>query len=313
MYTQYYGLRQLPFELTSDPKFLFFTPQHREAMSTLEYGLSAAKPITVLIGEAGTGKTTVLRAALQSERCRRVSHVVLDNPTLTREEFLEMLTARFQLGPFKSKPKLLDGLESLIRGRHHRRGITALVIDEAHVIPSEILEEIRLLGNMETSTEKLLPIVLIGQPELASRLNEPGLRQLKQRVALRCELRPLDLKDTAAYIASRIRTAGGDPANVFTREAVSLIHERSRGVPRTISVMCDNSLVSGFALKRWPVDTDLVLEVCRDFDLTAAAAVLPHRPAHMALVLDEPTQHLARTHLGGFAEPLFASEEQPVK
>ena len=146
------------------------------------------------------------------------------------------------------------------------------MIDEAQALPDEILEEIRLLANMETPTHKLLPVVLAGQPELAERLNQPGLRQLKQRIALRCELKPLDLPDTAAYIASRIRTAGGDPANIFTRQAVTLIHEYSRGLPRTISVMCDNALMSGFALDQRPVDGDIVLEVCRDFDLRAAAA-----------------------------------------
>jgi general secretion pathway protein A len=158
------------------------------------------------------------------------------------------------------------------------------VIDEAQALPDEILEEIRLLANMETPTHKLLPVVLAGQPELAERLNEPRLRQLKQRIALRCELKPLDLSDTAAYIASRLRTAGGDPANIFTRQAVTLIHEYSHGLPRTISVMCDNALMSGFALDQRPVDGDIVLEVCRDFDLRAAAATAPQKPPHLALV-----------------------------
>ena len=165
--------------------------------------------------------------------------------------------------------------------------MTALIVDEAQAIPNEILEEIRLLANMETATSKLLPVVLAGQPELADRLKEPSLRQLKQRVALRCELKPLDLPQTAAYIASRIRTAGGDPANIFTREAVTLIHEYSRGLPRTISVMCDNALTSGFALDQRPVDGDVVREVIRDYDLQAAAAVAPAAP-HLALVKTEP-------------------------
>src|SRR4030095_3157548 len=280
-------LRQPPFELTSNPKFLFLTAQHREALSTLEYGLSSAKPITVLTGEAGTGKTTLLRAALESDHCRHVNHVMLNNPTLSRVEFMEMVAARFGLGEFSSKTRLLDSLESITRGRHARRQITALVVDEAHVLPNDILEEIRLLGNLETTTEKLLPVVLVGQPELAQRLNDPSLRQLKQRVALRCDLPPLNLQDTAAYIASRIRTAGGNPVNIFTREAVALIYERSRGIPRTISVMCDNALISGFALDQWPVDEDIVLEVCRDFDFAATAPVSSHKPPHLALVLSD--------------------------
>jgi len=274
MYQRFFGLRERPFELTSNPKYLFFSAQHREALANLEYGLSSAKAITVVVGEAGTGKTTLLRAALESERCRRVKAIVLDNPTLTREEFVEILAARFELGPAAaaSKAALLDALEAELRARRAREEITALIVDEAQSLSDELLEEVRLLANIETPTEKLLPLVLAGQPELAVRLNESGLRQLKQRVALRCEVAPLDLGDTAAYIVSRIRTAGGNTTKLFTREAVTLIHEFSRGIPRVINVMCDNALISGFALKRQPVDRDIVAEVCRDFDLTKAEA-----------------------------------------
>jgi general secretion pathway protein A len=274
MYERFFGLRELPFELTSNPKYLFFSAQHREALANLEYGLSSAKAITVLVGEAGTGKTTLLRAALESERCRRVKAIVLDNPTLTREEFVEILAARFQLGAAAaaSKAALLEALEADLRARRAREEITALIVDEAQSLSDELLEEVRLLANIETPTEKLLPLVLAGQPELAERLNESALRQLKQRVALRCEVAPLDLGDTAAYIVSRIRSAGGNTTKLFTREAVTLIHEFSRGIPRVINVMCDNALISGFALKRQPVDRDIVAEVCRDFDLTKVDA-----------------------------------------
>ena len=274
MYQRFFGLRELPFELTSNPKYLFFSPQHREALANLEYGLSAAKAITVVIGEAGTGKTTLLRAALESDRCRRVKAIVLDNPTLTRDEFVQILAARFQLpaAAAASKATLLDALEIELRTRRAREEVTALIVDEAQSLSAELLEEVRLLANIETPSEKLLPLVLAGQPELAARLNEPSLRQLKQRVALRCEVAALDLPDTAAYIVSRIRTAGGNTTKLFTREAVTLIHEYSRGIPRVINVMCDNALISGFALKRQPVDRDIVAEVCRDFDLTRADA-----------------------------------------
>ena len=151
--------------------------------------------------------------------------------------------------------------------RRARGEITALVIDEAQCLSSELLEEIRLLANSETATEKLLPLVLAGQPELRERLNEPGLRQLKQRVALRCEIAPFRLEETAAYLTARIRTAGGEAANVFTREAVMLIHEQSHGIPRTINVICDNALLTGMALGRRLVDAEIVREVVRDFDL----------------------------------------------
>ena len=289
MYERFYGFREAPFELTSNPRFLFFTAQHREALSNLEYGLSVAKPVTVLIGEAGTGKSTLLRAALASEMCRHVTCVFIDNPMLTRAEFFETLASRFDVGANaqSSKATLLGRIEWIVRSRQSRREITALVVDEAQALPDEILEEIRLLANLETPTSKLLPVVLAGQPELAARLNEPRMRQLKQRIALRCELKPLDLAETAAYIASRIRTAGGDPANIFTREAVTLIHEFSHGLPRTISVMCDNALLSGFALDRRPVDGDIVREVCRDFDLRAPATITPVGPQPVPVTPDD--------------------------
>jgi type II secretory pathway predicted ATPase ExeA len=269
MYLRFYGLRELPFELTPNPKFLFMSARHTEALSNLEYGLSAAKAVTVLIGEAGTGKTTLLRAALGSERCRGVRCVYVNNPALTRAEFLETLARRFDLSKraAESKAALLAELERVLSDRRAAGEITALVVDEAQSLSIELLEEVRLLANIETATEKLLPLVLAGQPELADRLNDPVLRQLKQRVALRCQIGRFDVAETASYIATRIRAAGGDASRLFTREAVMLIHEHSRGIPRTISVMCDNALVSGMALGRQPVDRALVLEVARDFDL----------------------------------------------
>jgi general secretion pathway protein A len=159
MYERFYGFREVPFELTSNPRFLYLTAQHREALSNLEYGLLAAKPITVLVGDAGTGKSTLLRATLASERLGRVTCVFLDNPTLTRGEFLETLASRFKLAgnADKSKATLLEGLEATLRARQSRGEITALVVDEAQALSNELLEEIRLLANLETPEGKLLP------------------------------------------------------------------------------------------------------------------------------------------------------------
>jgi type II secretory pathway predicted ATPase ExeA len=280
MYLRFFGLREAPFELTSNPRYLFFTPQHGEALANLEYGLSSSKAITVVIGEAGIGKTTLVRAALESERCRHIKAVLLENPALTRAEFIQLLATRLRLpdGAGASKADFLTALEAELRARNARGETTALVVDEAQSLSHELLEEIRLLANIETPTEKLLPLVLVGQPELAERLNEQSLRQLKQRVALRCEVAALNLLDTASYIVSRIRTAGGNTTKLFTREAVTLIHEAARGIPRTINVLCDNALISGFALRHQPVDRDIVLEVCRDFDLSrpTQVAAAPH-------------------------------------
>ena len=274
MYEAFYGLRERPFDLTVSPRFLFLTAKHREALSNLRYGVESRKGLTVLVGEAGTGKTTLLRAAIDLQRSQNVAAVYVNNPTLSRAEFYELLAHGFGLdgGAAESKTKLLIELERMLLLRHQSGATAALMIDEAQSLPHDLLEEIRLLTNLESASAKLLPTVLLGQPELAERLNEPSLRQLKQRVALRCQLSPLDLRETAAYIAKRVRVAGGDGGSMFTREAVQEIYAHSRGIPRTINVICDNALVSGFALDRVTIGQDIVHEVCRDFDLMARGA-----------------------------------------
>lgn len=286
MYERFFGLRERPFELTANPKYLLLTPKHREALSNLQYGLSARRGITLLLGEAGTGKTSLIASVLQTTRLAGSCIVELDNPTLTHPEFYELLAQGFGLSrdAQTSKSRFLFELREQILRRQRRGDLTALIIDEAQSLPDVLLEEIRLLANMETPTEKLLPVILSGQPELGVRLNEPGLSQLKQRVALRCALSPLDLRETAAYISSRITAAGGDSAKTFTREAVIAVHEWSRGIPRTINVLCDNALVSGFALEQRPVGMSLVLDVCRDFDLRKAVSGNGHGIAQSATV-----------------------------
>jgi general secretion pathway protein A len=280
MYLSFYALRELPFELTPNPRFLFTTPHHQEALSNLQFGLSTGKPLTMLVGEAGTGKTTLLRTALQSDLCRHVKTIYINNPALKRDEFIELLARNFRLSSdaAHSKAAMLGELELVLSELRRRGELIALVVDEAQALSDELLEEIRLLANIETDEQKLLPLVLAGQPELANRLNQAHLRQLKQRISLRCELQPLDLSDTAAYVATRIRAAGGEPLKLFSREAISLIHERSRGIPRTISVICDNTLLSGFALGVQPVTSTIVAEVCRDFDLSDPNAQQRLRP-----------------------------------
>src|SRR5262245_23153036 len=281
MYQGFYDLEEMPFELTPNPKYLYLSRQHREALSNLEYGLLSAKGITVLIGEAGTGKTTLLHAMLASHRCRNVHCVFISNPTLTRNEFYELLAQRFDLAgrAARSKAAFLGQLESMLRERRTTGFHTALVIDEAQSLSSELLEEIRLLANSETSTQKLLPLVLVGQPELRDRLNEPGLRQLKQRITLRCAIAPFSLDETTDYICSRIRTAGGDGATMFTRDAITMIYERSRGIARTISVLCDNALLTACGLgQQRMVTRAVVLEVVRDFDLAPPATGADEQP-----------------------------------
>jgi general secretion pathway protein A len=269
MYEKFYGLRERPFDLTPNPRYLYLTASHREALGNLRYGITGRKGMTLLIGEAGTGKTTLIHAALDAVAGPWVRCIYLSNPVLTREEFYEFLAQKFGLSAQAavSKARFLFELEASLLERHRAGGLTALVIDEAQSLPHDLLEEVRLLANFETETDKLLPVVLAGQPELAVRLEHEELRQLKQRVALRCDLAALDVRETASYISGRIAIAGGEAARVFTREAVQVIYERSAGIPRTISVICDNALLTGFAAGVKPVGSPIVLEVCRDFRL----------------------------------------------
>jgi len=273
MYEKFYGLRERPFDSTPNPAYLFMTPKHREALATLQYGLSERKGFTVVIGEAGTGKTTLVNAALQAQRGNRPLGrdcvAYLNNPTLSPAEFIAYLAPALGLSreAANSKATFLIELTKSVTDRHQSGGLTALIVDEAQNLPDSLLEEIRLLANVETGSDKLLQIVLTGQPELADRLNQVSLRQLKQRIALRCVLNPLDKTETGAYIAACIWIASGSDLTLFTEEAIDVIYDASRGIPRTISVICDNSLVAGFALGERPIGRDTVLEVCNDFDL----------------------------------------------
>jgi len=272
MYERFFGFSERPFELTANPRYLFLTERYREALGTLTYGLSSRKGMLVMTGEAGTGKTTMLTVALAGVQANQLV-AYLSNPTLTRPEFIEFMTAQLGLpeSVSASKTRFLQAVTHLLGDRADAGLLTALVIDEAHSMPSELLEEVRLLANIERPDHKLLTVILVGQPELSARLNDPSLRQLKQRVALRCELVPLTLRESAAYIAKRIRLAGGDSAQVFTREAVLAIYEYSAGIPRTINVLCDNALVNAFARDERLVSQQIIIEVARDFDLLPQA------------------------------------------
>jgi type II secretory pathway predicted ATPase ExeA len=292
MYEQYYGLRERPFDLSPDPRFLFLSKGHREALMHLRYGLTGRPGVTVLFGEAGTGKTTLVRAALQAAGGHNAMIVHLSNPTLTRLEFYEYIASGFAFGPdaTTSKSAFLRELERTLASRAADGGVLALVVDEAQSLPHELIEEVRLLTNTE-SNGRSVAVALVGQPELAGRLNEPQLRQLKQRIALRCELPPLGLRDTAAYIAARVRVAGGNADALFTREAVTAIHEHSGGIPRVTSVICDNALVCGLAADTKPVNRALILDVCRDFAIgpsASAADVGSAAPAPPAAAVADP-------------------------
>jgi len=270
MYEHFFGLRERPFDLLPNPRFLYLADGHKEARANIRYSLLEPRGITLITGDAGTGKTTLVTAVLTETDSRSVRIVHITNPTLTKQEFYETLTTGFELESTSewSKPKFLAQLRDRLETDRSANIVWAVLLDEAQSLPDELLEEVRLLSNLETPTSKLLSVILIGQPELASRLNRPDLRQLKQRIALRYHLRPLNLVEAASYIVTRLVTAGGTPVAVFTRDAVKTIYLASGGIPRTISVLCDNAMLAGYAQGQKPVSVRLVEEVCRDFDLS---------------------------------------------
>jgi len=296
MYEAFFGLHERPFELTPNPRFLYLSSRQREALGNLQYGLTTPRGLTVLLGEAGTGKTTLLHAAIAGLMDASIRCVVLSNPTLTRTEFYEFLAEEFGLGEVagRSKTRFLFELRRELIQRSAAGTLTAVILDEAQSLPYELLEEVRLLSNVETPTRKLLNVVLAGQPELGERLNEPGLRQLKQRISLRCELPVLDLAETASYIAGRLRIAGGNPASIFSREAITGIFAASGGIPRTINVVCDNALLNAFADQIRPVSRAIIEEVTQDFDLARASEPAPLR---------QPSDATASPETGGEAGP----------
>ena len=299
MYERFYGLQERPFDLSPNPRFLCFTPQHREALAHLEYGLAGRPGITVIVGEAGTGKTTLVRKALQAAT-GEATVVHLSNPTLTRAEFYEYLAGGFGFGSEASRSKIqfLRDVEQQLEDQTRPR--LALVVDEAQSVPYELLEEIRLLTNAESKDGRSIAVALVGQPELGRRLEEVRLRQLKQRVVLRCTLTPLSLKDTAAYIAGRVKTAGGEATRLFTRDAVIAIHQRSKGIPRVISVICDNALVNGFAADQRPVGVSLVDEVCRSL-------ALPLAESEAQTVVTPPVRAMAPPGPVTMSAPMFSN------
>jgi type II secretory pathway predicted ATPase ExeA len=305
--------------LLPNPRFLFLTARQREALSNLQYGLSAARGLTVLIGEAGTGKTTLLQAAVAELRDSTVKYVLMSNPTLTRAEFYEFLARSFELSPeaARSKTEFLFELRRELQERHLAGVLSALIIDEAQSVPYELLEEVRLLSNVEMPNMNLLNVVLAGQPELSDRLNEVSLRQLKQRISLRCELTSMNVRETAAYIAGRIRIAGGRPEQLFTRESIGAVFAASQGLPRTVNVICDNALLGGYAAQVQPITAAFVEEVCRDFDIRASAGPEPTVAAPLTVPAsvpeDQPSNHVATPMLPAPAAELTRTPVAPER
>lgn len=267
MYAEFYGLRELPFALTPDPRFIYFTPSHTEVMANLHYGIESGKGLVVVTGEVGTGKTTILRWMMQRlDRTVLVAYIF--NPRLSVSEFYQHVAALLDVQKWETKSELLMELGRGLESRHSRGLRTVLIIDEAQGLSSHVLEEIRLLSNFESDTAKQLQIVLTGQPELREVLNDPDLRQLKQRIALRCVIKPLpSIAETERYITSRLLVAGAERTAIFSPGAIDYIFRCSDGIPRSINNLCDNALLAGYAAGESTIDRSIIEEIADTFDM----------------------------------------------
>jgi len=267
VYAEFYGLKELPFALTPDPRFIYFTPSHTEVMANLHYGIESGKGLVVVTGEVGTGKTTILRWMMQRlDRTVLVAYIF--NPRLSVSEFYQHVATLLDVQKWETKSELLLELGRALESRHSRGLRTVLIIDEAQGLSPHVLEEIRLLSNFESDTAKQLQIVLTGQPELREVLNNPDLRQLKQRVALRCVIKPLpNIEETDRYITSRLLVAGAERTDVFSPGAIDFIFRCSEGIPRNVNNLCDNALLAGYAAGETTIGRSIIEDIAETFDM----------------------------------------------
>jgi general secretion pathway protein A len=279
MYKDFFGLRANPFNVNPDPRYLFLTRHTEEALACLTYGIQSRKGFVLLTGEVGTGKTTLINKLLEWLRAQQVPTAFIFNSRMNVPQFLDYMMADFGIPcDTRSKSQILMRLYNWLLERYRAGETAVLIVDEAQNLGDEVLEEIRMLTNLETFTEKLLQIVLVGQTELEQKLKQPNLRQLRQRLTLRSKTHPLTLEETRAYIQQRLRIAGANGQPIFDGEALAAIHRYSSGIPRVVNLICEHCLVSAFVDQQKMVSVGIVDAVARDFDLGdnhAAPVVLP--------------------------------------
>jgi len=280
MYETFFNLQKNPFGMTPDPSCMFMTASHREALAGLMYAIFKRKGFVVLTGDAGTGKTTLLRSLIRSSSGAQFGMIL--NPTLTLDEFLELVLFDFGISEVpRSKAQRIVKLQELLADFHQSGKVPVLIVDEAHKVSPEVLEEIRLLTNFETTEQKLLQIVLAGQSELGGVLNREDLRQLKQRIELRLELKPLSLSDIGLYMQHRWERAGGAATELpFVPETLPLIAKASHGIPRLVNSICDNALLLAYGDGAALVTVKHISQVMKEFDLMdSSAEAAPKAPA----------------------------------
>jgi general secretion pathway protein A len=292
MYNAFFGFKQNPFSMSPDPSFLYRSPHHEEALANLIYGVQSRKGFIVLTGEVGTGKTTMLECLRDFLHSQQIVFASLFNTRLTVAQFFELLAYDLDLRcDRRSKVEVLLALNNLLLERTGAGRTTVLILDEAHNLDWEVLEEVRLLGNLENRRGKLLQIVLAGQPELDRKLEAPEYRQLKQRIALRCTLRGFTAQETVAYINSRTARAGIPNQTIIAPDVVQEIHFRAQGIPRLINGICDNLLLTAFAMEQKRASLEMLDEVTADMRLDYPGQ-RPFRPDP-----DFPEQRIRQTRL----------------
>src|SRR5271169_3861280 len=288
MYQRFFGLRESPFNVNPDPRYLFMTPQIQEALAGLMYGIQNRKGFILLTGEVGTGKTTLLNRLLDWLRGQRVATAFIFNSRMDVNHLFDFMMADFEI-PCESREKsqILLRLNQWLLERYRAGETAVLIVDEAQNLSPDVLEEIRLLTNLETSTEKLLQIVLTGQPELEEKLKLPQLRQLRQRITLRCRTSPLTLEETFGYVAERLRIAGANGEPIFSKEAIQTIQTYSRGIPRVVNLLCEHAMINAYVDGLRPIPAHLVEEVAREFQLDEIEPILAaHSPNAASQSLD---------------------------
>ncbi len=294
MYKEFFELKRNPFEITPDPSFLFPTRRHNDALAALYYGVERRKGFVVLTGEVGTGKTLVVRCLLQMLHRNHIAYAYVFNSKLGPLDFLHYIASDLGLqADGKTKSELLMLLTNFLISRYEKGQTTVLVVDEAHHTSAEVLEEIRLLTNLETAKEKLLQILLVGQSELDEKLDSHELRQLKQRIALRSHLKFLSLQDATGYIQKRLQLASAPESvymTLFPDDTIRAVYKYSRGYPRLINTICENALINAFARQVKPITVEVIEEVAEDLRLDAGQIVTPATSTTAAAVHEQLLQ-----------------------